>query len=90
MKKTLGSLTAIAGFLFATGSAFAFDPAFNVAGRLEPQLTVPCIPHSIGCRADGYPDARYYRPEIERQGTFVYDRNDLRYEDPQSMHAATR
>jgi hypothetical protein len=82
MKKTLGSLTAIAGFLFATGTAFAFDPAFNVAGRR--------IPHSIGCRSDGYPDARYYRPEIERQGNFVYDRNDPRYEAPQSMHAATR
>ncbi len=88
MKKTLVSVSALASLLFATGGAFAYDPAFNVAGRPEPQLTTPCIPHSIGCRADGYPDARYYRPLLEGQGNIVYDRNDPRYYAPQSGHLA--
>jgi hypothetical protein len=88
MQKALVSLTAFAGVLFATGSAFAFDPAFNVAGRPESQLTMPCVPHSVGCRADGYPDARYYRPALEGQGNIVYNRDDSRYYAPQTRNLA--
>jgi hypothetical protein len=86
MKKGLASLTALAGLLFATGSAFAYDPGFNVAGRPEAQLTMPCRPGSPGCRADGYPNARYYRPALEGHQGMVYSENDPAYYAPTPSH----
>jgi hypothetical protein len=68
--------------VLAPAAALAFDPGFTVGGRLEPQLTDQCVARTAGCRSDGYPDARYYRPLAEGQGPQVYSYNDPRYLAP--------
>jgi hypothetical protein len=85
MFRTLVPLAAVAGLTFVAGPAFAEDSHFNVGQRPEAQLTEPCIQGSLGCRADGYPDARYYRPALEGQRGVVDNYNDQRYYDPKGV-----
>jgi len=90
MRISLGLVTVCVGLLSATSGALAYDPAFNVAGKPEPQLTLPCVPHSTGCRADGFPDARYYRPALEGRPGMVYNENGPSYYAPQAAPVQAR
>jgi hypothetical protein len=78
MIRILIPFAAAASLGLMAGTAFA---ASSRAGT-EPQLVEPCIQGSLGCRADGYPDARYYRPALEGQPGVVDNYSDRRYDDP--------
>jgi hypothetical protein len=78
MIRILVPFAAFAGLSLVAGTAFAAPTHYSA----EPQLTEPCVQGSIGCRADGYPDARYYRPALEGQPGVVYNYDDPRYSDP--------
>ena len=78
MIRILVPFAAAAGLSLVAATAFAAPTPYGA----EPQLTEPCIQGSVGCRADGYPDARYYRPALEGQPGVVYNNSDPRYSDP--------
>ncbi len=83
MNKVLFPMAAFGlSLVLAPAAALAYDPGFSVSGRLEPQLTDQCVARTAGCRADGYPDARYVRPPAEGLGYQVYSYNDPRYLAP--------
>ena len=82
MTRTSLSLVLGLGVMLAPAAAFAFDPGFTVGRQVELSLTTPCAARSPGCRADGYPDARYARPMAEGYGPQVYSYNDPRYLAP--------
>jgi hypothetical protein len=89
MTRILVPFAAAAALSLMAGAAFAAPTHYGTGQRAEPQLTEPCIQGSLGCRADGYPDARYYRPALEGQPGVVDNYNDPNYGDPSGRRLRT-